>query len=148
MKTYIIIITTLFSINLNAVNFEKALIKEYEKSTYIWVLMSDIRSNPNNNLTAIKEINKQITDFYAKENKKTVILYMNDIKAVPPTIDSEKHAESIVMKSLTSNIMRLYFVAFCETKKPTADVIFKPVDILLSMAKMEFDNAIEGKEKE
>lgn len=145
---YLFIITffALLSVNAIGINFEKATIKEYATSTYIWVLITESDSKAENNIVEIRKENLTLTGEYSKGGKKTVIVYVNDVKAIPPQINNEKHAETIVIRSLTSNIMKLYIVAFCETKEKTSDIVFKPVEYLQNRVKHDQEESTQKTE--
>ena len=133
MKTILIaIICMLVPSICYSIEFEQKLIKEYPKSTYVWVYVHSGKERENS-ILLIQQENKRLTEYYTKGGKNVYILYMNNLKGIPPSVESENHAKSIVMRSLSTSVMKLYFIAYCETKKPTNEIFYNPVESLESL---------------
>ncbi|MGV8829929.1 MAG: hypothetical protein ACWA6U_16605 [Breznakibacter sp.] len=133
MKTVIILVISLFvPLICNAIEFEQKLKKEFTKSIYLWVYVHNAKERENS-ILLIQQENKRLTEYYTKGGKNVYILYMNNLKGIPPAVESENHAKSIVLRSLSTTVMKLYFVAYCETRKPTNEILYNPVESLESL---------------
>lgn len=135
MKYTILFILVIVTTMGKATNLEPKLVKDYEKTVFVWILMEDYGKDKEL-ASKVIDCTKTISELYCNGKQKTLhILYMNNPKGIPPKVNSEEHAQSIVNRSLSTSIMALYFYAYTKTEKPTREVVFHPVEKVHSVVK-------------
>lgn len=128
-KTLLLAISLIVPLCSYALDFDIKIVKQYEKAVYIWVHVHNHQRGDDSKALIGKETLK-LTTKYTALKKDVYILYMNDLKGIPPSVDSQKHAESIVLRSLSTTVMKLYFIAYCQASGPTDYYYYNPVEYL------------------
>lgn len=119
----------LFPMAMSAMDFEIKILKQFTSSVYIWVHVKNYKVGDNVDFL-LRNKTKQLTTKYTSSNRDVYILYMNNLKGIPPSVEDELHAKSIVSRSLLMSVMKAYFLAFCETSEPTEFYYYNPVETL------------------